>query len=113
MPRRLIYFATQQPLFIRLLLVLFIASGITIPLLFRGIHLSVSAAIGFTALFGQAVLSGVVMVSYYDEMRKEGRHALDAVGEGSQARLQTVLMTVLPTLNLMATRNLQVEVPEA
>lgn len=37
-----------------------------------GIHLSVSAAIGFIALFGQAVLNGVVMVSYFNELRDEG-----------------------------------------
>ena len=64
-------------------------------LLFTGIHLSVSAAIGFIALFGQAVLNGVVMVSYYDELRREGKSALDSVLEGSQTRLRTVLMTSL------------------
>ncbi len=60
-----------------------------------GIPLSVSAAIGFIALFGQAVLNGVVMVSYFNHLCKEGRPLNDAVIEGSLVRLRTVLMTGL------------------
>ncbi|NDJ11658.1 MAG: efflux RND transporter permease subunit [Acidobacteriia bacterium] len=78
-----------------LLNVPFALIGGIFALLFTGIHLSVSAAIGFIALFGQAVLNGVVMVSYYDELRREGKSALDSVLEGSQTRLRTVLMTSL------------------
>src|SRR5213593_2626943 len=58
-----------------------------------GIHLSVSAAIGFIALFGQAVLNGVVMVSYFNQLRDEGMRTLDAVLNGALVRLRTVLMT--------------------
>jgi len=64
-------------------------------LLFTGIHLSVSAAIGFIALFGQAVLNGVVMVSYFNELRAEGTPVYEAVLEGALVRLRTVLMTSL------------------
>ncbi len=64
-------------------------------MLFTGIHLSVSAAIGFIALFGQAVLNGVVMVSYFNQLREKGFNPLDAVMEGSLVRLRTVLMTAL------------------
>src|SRR5205085_4721570 len=60
-----------------------------------GIHLSVSAAIGFIALFGQAVLNGVVMVSYFNQLRRAGAGARDAALEGSIVRLRTVLMTTL------------------
>jgi cobalt-zinc-cadmium resistance protein CzcA len=85
-----------------LLNVPFALIGGIFALLFTGIHLSVSAAIGFIALFGQAVLNGVVMVSYYDELRREGRTALEAVREGSQTRLRTVLMTsMLAMLGLL------------
>jgi cobalt-zinc-cadmium resistance protein CzcA len=58
-----------------------------------GINLSVSAAIGFIALFGQAVLNGVVMVSYFNQLRDEGMRTFDAVVNGALVRLRTVLMT--------------------
>ena len=58
-----------------------------------GINLSVSAAIGFIALFGQAVLNGVVMISYFNQLRDEGMPAFDAVVNGALVRLRTVLMT--------------------
>lgn len=58
-----------------------------------GINLSVSAAIGFIALFGQAVLNGVVMVSYFNQLRDEGMRTFDAVLRGALVRLRTVLMT--------------------
>ena len=60
-----------------------------------GIHLSVSAAIGFIALFGQAVLNGVVMVSYFNQLRGAGASAHQAAFDGSIVRLRTVLMTTL------------------
>jgi cobalt-zinc-cadmium resistance protein CzcA len=58
-----------------------------------GINLSVSAAIGFIALFGQAVLNGVVMVSYFNQLRSEGQRTITAVVNGALVRLRTVLMT--------------------
>jgi heavy metal efflux system protein len=64
-------------------------------LLFTGIHLSVSAAIGFIALFGQAVLNGVVMVAYFNQLRNAGSAPQEAVVEGSLVRMRTVLMTGL------------------
>ena len=64
-------------------------------LYFTGIHLSVSAAIGFIALFGQAVLNGVVMVSYFNELRDGGMPPMDVVRQGAPVRLRTVLMTSL------------------
>ena len=69
--------------------------GGILALFVTGIPLSVSAAIGFIALFGQAVLNGVVMVSYFNHLCKEGRPLNDAVIEGSLVRLRTVLMTGL------------------
>jgi cobalt-zinc-cadmium resistance protein CzcA len=71
------------------------AIGGIVALYVTGIHLSVSAAIGFIALFGQAVLNGVVMVSYFADLRAEGRSPYDAVISGATVRLRTVLMTAL------------------
>jgi cobalt-zinc-cadmium resistance protein CzcA len=59
------------------------------------IPLSVSAAIGFIALSGQAVLNGVVMLSVFQQLRNEGVSVLEAVRLGSMQRLRTVLMTAL------------------
>src|SRR5439155_14455057 len=69
--------------------------GGILALLLTGIHLSVSAAIGFIALFGQAVLNGVVMVSYFADLRAQGLSPHDAVVTGAVVRLRTVLMTTL------------------
>ena len=54
-----------------------------------------SAAIGFIALFGQAVLNGVVMVAYFNQLRTAGMATDEAVLQGSLVRLRTVLMTGL------------------
>jgi len=69
--------------------------GGILALLFTGIPLSVSAAIGFIALFGQAVLNGVVMVSYFNQLQDEGLTAEEAVLQGAATRLRTVLMTAM------------------
>jgi len=69
--------------------------GGILALYVTGIHLSVSAAIGFIALFGQAVLNGVVMVSCFNQLRRTGIGAYNAAYEGSLVRLRTVLMTTL------------------
>ena len=61
----------------------------------RGLNLSLSAAIGFIALFGVAVLNGVVMIAYINKLRDEGRPILEAVREGARVRLRPVLMTAL------------------
>ena len=64
-------------------------------LLITGIPLSVSAAIGFIALFGQAVLNGVVMVTYFNQLKRAGASPTEAAIKGSLVRLRTVLMTAL------------------
>ena len=69
--------------------------GGIVALSLTGIPLSVSAAIGFIALFGQAVLNGVVIVTHYNELRAEGMDLVEAVHQGSLTRLRTVLMTAL------------------
>ena len=61
----------------------------------RGMPFSISAGVGFIALFGVAVLNGVVMASYINRLRDEGRSLRDAVIEGAHTRLRPVLMTAL------------------
>jgi heavy metal efflux system protein len=61
----------------------------------RDLNLSLSAAIGFIALFGVAVLNGVVMVSYINRLREDGIPLHEAVLDGAAARLRPVLMTAL------------------
>ena len=69
--------------------------GGILALYFTGIALSVSAAIGFIALFGQAVLNGVVMVSHFNQLSDEGLSPFEAVHQGAVTRLRTVLMTAM------------------
>jgi cobalt-zinc-cadmium resistance protein CzcA len=61
----------------------------------RGIHLNLSASVGFIALFGVAVLNGVVLVAYINQLRNEGASLDDAVRTGTDVRLRPVLMTAL------------------
>lgn len=69
--------------------------GGVFSLLIRGMHFSISAGVGFIALFGVAVLNGVVMVSFINHLRQEGKPLEEAVIEGAATRLRPVLMTAL------------------
>jgi cobalt-zinc-cadmium resistance protein CzcA len=69
--------------------------GGILALWLTGIYLSVSAAIGFIALFGQAVLNGVVMVTLFNELKNHGLSPEQAATQGAMTRLRTVLMTAL------------------
>lgn len=84
----------KQAGLVMLILPLATVGGIT-ALWLRGLHLSVSAAIGFIALFGIAVLNGIVLVSVINTMRAEGLAPEDAAVEGARSRLRPVLMTAL------------------
>lgn len=69
--------------------------GGILALLLRGMPFSISAGVGFIALFGIAVLNGVVMVSYINELRQRGMPLDEAVRTGGMTRLRPVLMTAL------------------
>ncbi|MEK6683955.1 MAG: CusA/CzcA family heavy metal efflux RND transporter [Nitrospirota bacterium] len=76
--------------------------GGVIGLYVSGLYLSVPASVGFITLFGVAVLNGVVMVSYFNQLREAGRSVLEAVTQGAERRLRPVLMTALiASLGLM------------
>jgi cobalt-zinc-cadmium resistance protein CzcA len=57
--------------------------------------MSISAAVGFIALSGVAVLNGLVMLSFIRDLRAQGRSLEDAIKDGALARLRPVLMTAL------------------
>ena len=61
----------------------------------RDINLSVSAAVGFIALFGISVQNGVLLVTEINRLREEGRPLLDAVRDGTIDRLRPIMMTAL------------------
>ncbi|MCR6665141.1 MAG: CusA/CzcA family heavy metal efflux RND transporter [Methyloversatilis sp.] len=67
--------------------------GGVFALALSGEYLSVPASVGFIALLGIAVLNGVVLVSYFNQLRAAGMSMLDAVVHGAQRRLRPVLLT--------------------
>jgi cobalt-zinc-cadmium resistance protein CzcA len=74
----------------------FALSGGIFLLWVRGMYLSVSASIGFVALFGVAVLNGIVLVDHINELRKNGGGNLQkSIIQGAADRLRPVLMTAL------------------
>lgn len=70
-------------------------TGGVISLYFAGIHFSVSAAVGFIALSGVAVLNGLVKITYLNQLRAEGHSVAQAVRMGAINRLRPVMMTAL------------------
>ncbi|PPC86862.1 MAG: CusA/CzcA family heavy metal efflux RND transporter [Hyphomicrobium sp.] len=70
-------------------------SGGILTLYLRGMPFSISAAVGFIALSGIAVLNGLVMVTYINQLRMKGLAGERALVEGAMTRLRPVLMTAL------------------
>ena len=71
----------------------FASIGGVVALFVAGEYLSVPASVGFIALWGIAVLNGVVLVSYIRSLREEGKSVRDAVIEGARMRFRPVMMT--------------------
>ena len=71
----------------------FAAVGGMIALALSGEYLSVPASVGFIALLGIAVLNGLVMVTYFRQLRESGMPLAEAVRRGAERRLRPVLMT--------------------
>ena len=94
----LLLFANFASLRNALLIVLnipFALIGGVLGLFVSGQNLSVAASVGFIALFGVAVLNGVVMVSYFNQLRRDGATLEEALLRGGELRLRPVLMTAL------------------
>lgn len=71
----------------------FATIGGLIGLAITGQYLSVPSAIGFIAVFGVAMLNGIVLVSFINELRERGVSVADAVRQGAEMRLRPVMMT--------------------
>jgi cobalt-zinc-cadmium resistance protein CzcA len=84
--------SVKQALLILLNIPFALIGGI-LALIIGGFNMSVSASVGFIALFGVAVLNGVVMVSYFNELRRGGMTVELAVIKGAVLRLRPVLIT--------------------
>jgi cobalt-zinc-cadmium resistance protein CzcA len=76
----------------------FAAVGGVVSLYISGQYLSVPSAIGFIAVFGMAMLNGVVLISFINQLRDEGLALADAVRKGCELRLRPVLMTAFTTI---------------
>jgi cobalt-zinc-cadmium resistance protein CzcA len=69
--------------------------GGLLSLLVTGTHFSVSSGVGFLALFGVSVQTGVIMVEYINQLRARGRTIEEAAVEGAVRRLRPIMMTML------------------
>lgn len=88
-------FNSVKNAFLIILNVPFAMIGGIFALFISGLYISVPASVGFIALFGVAVLNGVVMVSYFNQLRDQGLDIHDAIITGARLRLRPVLMTAL------------------
>jgi cobalt-zinc-cadmium resistance protein CzcA len=76
--------------------------GGLLALLITGTHFSVSSGVGFLALFGVCVQTGVIMLEYINQLRTRGHSVIDAAVEGAVLRLRPIMMTTLvATLGLL------------
>jgi cobalt-zinc-cadmium resistance protein CzcA len=73
----------------------FAIAGGVVTLWLRSIPFSISAGVGFVALFGVAVLNGLVLVAFARQLEDRGRTRVDAIREAAELRLRPVLMTAL------------------
>ena len=69
--------------------------GGLLSLLITGTDFSVSSGVGFLALFGVSVQTGVIMLEYINQLRARGRTIVDAAVEGAVLRLRPIMMTML------------------
>ncbi|MGB2944498.1 MAG: efflux RND transporter permease subunit, partial [Nitrospira sp.] len=90
-----VIFGAMRPALLIFLNVPLALSGGILALWLRGLPLSISAIIGFIALFGIAVLNAVVLVSHIRRLEAEGASTGEAVVQGAMDRLRPVLMTAL------------------
>jgi cobalt-zinc-cadmium resistance protein CzcA len=88
-------FDRVKPALLIFLNIPFAAVGGVFALALRGMPFSISAGVGFIALFGVAVLNGLVMVSFGRQLEREGQPPHEAIADAAELRLRPVLMTAL------------------
>jgi heavy metal efflux system protein len=73
----------------------FAAGGGVLALYFSGLDFSISAAVGFVSLFGVSVMNGILITTYYNEVRANGMGTIDAMFHAAEQRMRPMLMTAL------------------
>jgi cobalt-zinc-cadmium resistance protein CzcA len=63
-----------------------------------GTNFSTSAAVGFVSLFGVAIMEGLLMISYFNDLRHQGRNVHDAIIEGAAKRVRPVMITAMTAI---------------
>jgi cobalt-zinc-cadmium resistance protein CzcA len=92
-----LYFRSARPVALILVNIPLALVGGVFGLALSGLYLSVSASVGFIALFGIAILNGLVMIEFFRTLEARGMERLAAVREGAELRLRPVLMTAATT----------------
>ena len=73
----------------------FAAGGGVLALYFTGLNFGVSAAVGFISLFGVSVMNGILIMTYYNEVKETGLGTIDAMFHAASQRMRPMLMTAL------------------
>jgi cobalt-zinc-cadmium resistance protein CzcA len=73
----------------------FAAGGGVLALYLSGLHFSISAAVGFISLFGVSVMNGILIMTYYNEVKSSGMSTTDAMFHAASQRMRPMLMTAL------------------
>jgi cobalt-zinc-cadmium resistance protein CzcA len=73
----------------------FAAGGGVLALYLSGLNFSISAAVGFVSLFGVSVMNGILIISYYNELKASGIDTIDAMFRAASQRMRPMLMTAL------------------
>jgi cobalt-zinc-cadmium resistance protein CzcA len=100
----ILYAMFRSPKWAALILVTVVMGSVggLLALLFSGTHFSVSSGVGFLALFGVSVQTGVIMLEYINQLRARGYSIEDSAIEGAVLRLRPIMMTMLvATLGLL------------
>jgi cobalt-zinc-cadmium resistance protein CzcA len=90
-------FRSVRPVFLILVNIPLALVGGVLGLKLSGLYLSVSASVGFIALFGIAILNGLVMVEFFSNLERQGIPRRQAILTGAEIRLRPVLMTAATT----------------
>jgi cobalt-zinc-cadmium resistance protein CzcA len=67
-------------------------------LIFTGTNFSISAAVGFISIFGVAIMDGLLLISYFNQLRAEGLPLRDAIMQGAEKRVRPMMMTALTAI---------------
>jgi heavy metal efflux system protein len=73
----------------------FAAGGGVVALYLSGLNFSISAAVGFVSLFGVSVMNGILLISYYNEVKANGVDTIEAMFHAASQRMRPMLMTAL------------------